>query len=135
MTSSGRLISTEKIGCTMPRLAGASVVVAAAAANRQYQRSHGGADGGGDQRRFHRFFGYVAPGCLGILAQLPLRRGRGIAHAAGALAGEIRGAVTQVAHLLAGPVQRLAGELLGAFERVTGGAERVVGIAGSACTR
>src|SRR6185369_10186950 len=100
MTSSGRLISTEKIGCTMPRLAGASVVVAAAAAKREYQRGHGGADGGGDERRFHRFLGHVAPGRLGVLAQLTLRRGCGIAHGAGALAREIRGTVTQVAHLL-----------------------------------
>src|SRR4051812_44466430 len=112
MTSSGRLTSTEKIGCTMlmPWAPACSVVVAVAAAARDHHDGGDrGTDGGGDQRGPDGLLGHVAARDAGITPQALLRDAGTFADRGEALAGEILHAVAQVTDL----VESVVGERLG----------------------
>src|SRR4051794_21330155 len=116
MTSSGRLTSTEKIGCTrliagVPR----SVVVAVATAARDHHDGgDSGADGGGDQRRLDRLGRPPPAGHAGVASEPLLGDAGAFADGGEALAGQVLGAVAQVAHLLEGVVRERLGGGLGA---------------------
>src|SRR5512140_1387129 len=123
MTSSGRVIKTEKMGWTRAMAeSGAwvgSVVVAAVAAHGQHQSGHRGTEGGGEQRRLDRLLRHIAAGRLRVFADI-----------ACALAGQVLDAIAQVADLLAGPAHGLTGQFAGGFERLAGEALGLLAIAG-----
>src|SRR6476661_9057482 len=156
MTSSGRLTSTEKIGCTMlirsppsvalcrplPRWHGParavvrSVVVAIAAAARDHDdRGDGGADGGCDQRRLDGLLGDVAARGARIAAQALLRDAGTFAHRGDALVGEVLHAVAQVAHLVESVVGERLGAGLGAGRPAGNGHVAVLHVVAPRCER
>src|SRR5438105_7012761 len=126
MTSSGRVMSTEKIGWTMAKARFVRTsVTAARAAHRDHQARHGGPDRGGDQGGLQRLVGDVARGRLRIVAD-----------AVRAAAREVLHVVAQIAHPGAGLVERLVGVLACAVQGLRCEAARILGItAGVAADR